>query len=69
MDDFPCLMIRGVCDYADTYKNDVWHKYAAATAAAFAKEVLSIIPPKAVSQVLYACDVMSKSTTSLLQIE
>jgi nucleoside phosphorylase len=68
MDDFPCLMIRGVCDYADAYKNDVWHKYAATTAAAFAKEVLSIIPPKAVSQV-YTSDVMSKSTGSLLRIE
>jgi nucleoside phosphorylase len=69
MDDFPCLVIRGVCDYADAHKNDVWHRYAATTAAAYAKEVLSIVPPKAVSQVSYACDVMSKSTRSLLQIE
>jgi nucleoside phosphorylase len=69
MDDFPCLVIRGVCDYADAHKNDVWHRYAATTAAAYAKEVLSIVPPKAVSQVSYTCDVMSKSTRSLLQIE
>lgn len=32
-----CLVIRGICDYADSHKNDDWHKYAAATAAAYAK--------------------------------
>jgi nucleoside phosphorylase len=69
MDDFPCLVIRGVCDYADTHKNDVWHRYAATTAAAYAKEFLSIVPPQAVSQVSCALEVLSKSTRSLLQIE
>jgi hypothetical protein len=38
--DFPCLMVRGICDYADSHKNKAWQKYAAATAAAFAKELL-----------------------------
>ncbi|GFP56689.1 hypothetical protein TASIC1_0007018100 [Trichoderma asperellum] len=32
-----CLVIRGICDYADSHKNDDWHKYAAATAAAYTK--------------------------------
>lgn len=32
-----CLVIRGICDYADSHKNDDWHNYAAATAAAYAK--------------------------------
>ena len=40
MSNFPCLVIRGICDYADSEKNDVWHKYASATAAAFTKELL-----------------------------
>jgi len=44
MDNFPCLVIRGICDYADSHKNDRWQKYAAATAAAYAKELLFIIP-------------------------
>jgi nucleoside phosphorylase len=48
MNDFPCLVIRGVYDYADAHKNDVWHRYAATTAAAYAKEFLSIVPPQAV---------------------
>jgi len=45
MNSFPCLVIRGICDYADSHKNKKWQAYAAATAAACAKEVLSVIPP------------------------
>jgi nucleoside phosphorylase len=44
MDIFGCATIRGICDYADSHKNDGWHKYASAAAAAIAKEVLEIIP-------------------------
>ncbi|KAH0539023.1 hypothetical protein FGG08_004417 [Glutinoglossum americanum] len=44
MDNFPCLVIRGVCDYADTHKNKRWQGYAAATAAAYAKELLGVVP-------------------------
>jgi nucleoside phosphorylase len=44
MNNFPCLAIRGICDYADSHKNKRWQPYAAATAAACAKEVLSVIP-------------------------
>ncbi|KAK6529893.1 hypothetical protein TWF281_009047 [Arthrobotrys megalospora] len=44
MDDLPCLVIRGICDYADSHKSKGWQPYAAATAAAFAKEFLSIVP-------------------------
>ncbi|GAA88750.1 hypothetical protein AKAW_06864 [Aspergillus luchuensis IFO 4308] len=36
-----CLVIRGICDYADSHKNDQWQEYAAATAAAYAKFFLS----------------------------
>lgn len=46
MDSFPCLVIRGICDYADSHKNKQWHPYAAATAAAYMKELLSVIPPR-----------------------
>jgi hypothetical protein len=44
MNTFPCLVIRGICDYADSHKNKRWQPYAAATAAACAKELLSIVP-------------------------
>jgi nucleoside phosphorylase len=44
MNNFPCLVIRGICDYADSHKNDQWQSYAAGTAAAYAKDLLSVIP-------------------------
>jgi nucleoside phosphorylase len=44
MNHFPCVVIRGICDYSDTHKNDGWQGYAAATAAAYAKELLDVIP-------------------------
>jgi nucleoside phosphorylase len=44
MNSFQCLIIRGICDYADSHKNKKWQPYAAATAAACAKELLSVIP-------------------------
>ena len=45
------LVIRGICDYADSHSSKLWHAYAAVAAAAYAKEVLSFIPtfPKALS--------------------
>lgn len=50
MNSFPCLVIRGICDYADSHKNKLWQPYAAGTAAAYAKEVLSVIPPAEVAK-------------------
>jgi nucleoside phosphorylase len=38
-----CIVIRGISDYADSHKNDEWQYYAAATAAACMKELLSYI--------------------------
>lgn len=43
VDTFPCLVIRGICDYADSHKNDRWQRYASATAAAYTKEFLNWI--------------------------
>lgn len=44
MHSFSCLVIRGICDYSDTHKNDIWQGYAAFTAAAYAKELLGVVP-------------------------
>lgn len=44
MDLTHCLVIRGISDYADTHKHYIWHDYAAATAAAFAREILHTLP-------------------------
>lgn len=45
MNDFPCIVIRGICDYADSQKNKDWQEYAAAVAAAYAKELLEYLQP------------------------
>lgn len=39
MDILPCLPIRGICDYSDSHKSKEWQRYAAATAAACAREL------------------------------
>ncbi|KAL2853563.1 nucleoside phosphorylase domain-containing protein [Aspergillus pseudodeflectus] len=41
MDHVPCLVIRGICDYSDSHKMKEWQGYAAATAAAYTKELLA----------------------------
>jgi nucleoside phosphorylase len=51
MDSFPCLVIRGICDYADSHKNKKWQPYAAATAAAYMKELLSVMPAQDVTKI------------------
>ncbi|KAF2802720.1 kinesin light chain [Mytilinidion resinicola] len=43
-----CLVIRGISDYADSHKNDVWKSYAAGNAAAFTRELLCRIQPNVV---------------------
>ncbi|KAG5747794.1 hypothetical protein H9Q69_009937 [Fusarium xylarioides] len=43
MDTLPCLVIRGICDYADSHKNKEWQEYAAAAAAAYAADLLSYV--------------------------
>lgn len=39
-DYIPTVVVKGVCDYADSHKNKRWQGYAAATAAACAKALL-----------------------------
>jgi nucleoside phosphorylase len=51
MNTFPCVIIRGISDYADSHKNWIWQPYAAATAAAYAKELLHVIPGQAVTAI------------------
>jgi nucleoside phosphorylase len=44
MNTFPCLVIRGICDYSDSHKNKRWQGYAAMVAAAYTKDLLRSIP-------------------------
>ncbi|KAJ5899984.1 hypothetical protein N7495_004728 [Penicillium taxi] len=44
MDILPCLPIRGIYNYLDAHKSDEWQRYATATAAAYARELLEELP-------------------------
>jgi hypothetical protein len=63
---FPCLVIRGICDYADSHKNKRWQGYAAATAAAYAKELIRFLPKQEIIkiQIPTASSILSQSTKS-----
>ncbi|RSM13510.1 hypothetical protein CDV31_005808 [Fusarium ambrosium] len=39
-EELPCIIVKGVCDYADSHKNKKWQRFAAATAASAAKALL-----------------------------
>ncbi len=65
MNTFPCLVIRGICDYSDTHKNKEWQAYAAATAAAYTKELLSEIEPALVKETPTAAAVMIESLEAI----
>ncbi|KAF5861950.1 hypothetical protein ETB97_012273 [Aspergillus alliaceus] len=51
MDQLPCLVIRGICDYCDSHKHKQWQGYAALTAAAYTKKLLSVVPLAATQEV------------------
>ncbi|KAL2882117.1 hypothetical protein SGCOL_002379 [Colletotrichum sp. CLE4] len=41
-DEVPCVVVKGVCDYADSHKNKKWQTFAAATAASSMKALLEL---------------------------
>ncbi|KAJ0421776.1 hypothetical protein BJY00DRAFT_323062 [Aspergillus carlsbadensis] len=50
MNQLPCLVIRGICDYCDSHKNKGWQGYAALTAAAYTRLLLSRLKPRTLRQ-------------------
>lgn len=38
------LVVRGICDYCDIHKNDLWQEYAALVAAAYTKSLIEMLP-------------------------
>ncbi|EWY89573.1 hypothetical protein FOYG_10393 [Fusarium oxysporum NRRL 32931] len=50
MNHFPCVLIRGICDYSDSHKNDEWQEYAAMAAAAYTKDLLLQVAPSSVQK-------------------
>ncbi|KAM0452518.1 hypothetical protein ACHAPV_009553, partial [Trichoderma viride] len=58
MNHFPCLVIRGICDYSDSHKSKEWQGYAAMIAAAYAKDLLYQIPLRTVQAEKKLSDVL-----------
>ncbi|KAL7933672.1 hypothetical protein V8C35DRAFT_327627 [Trichoderma chlorosporum] len=50
MNSFPCLIIRGICDYSDKYWSKEWRGYAAMAAAAYATALLETLPANEVDK-------------------
>ncbi|KAK2805280.1 hypothetical protein FQN50_006306 [Emmonsiellopsis sp. PD_5] len=44
-DNVSCIIVKGVCDYADSHKSKLWQAYAAATGASAAKAFLEFWGP------------------------
>ncbi|KAH8680012.1 nucleoside phosphorylase domain-containing protein [Tricladium varicosporioides] len=70
MDYFPCISIRGICDYSDSHKNKIWQPYSAVVAAAYAKDLLRVIHPKDVENSKAAIDAIKecKSISALYRL-
>ncbi|KAL3459648.1 ankyrin repeat-containing domain protein [Aspergillus heterothallicus] len=69
MNHFPCLVVRGICDYSDSHKNKDWQGYAAMTAAAYAKDLLCRIPPTRVEAEQKISELSASITESLSRTE
>jgi nucleoside phosphorylase len=55
-----CLVIRGISDYADSHKSDMWRSYAAGNAAAFTRELLCRVQPATVKEMQGISEDVSK---------
>ncbi|KJK86072.1 hypothetical protein H633G_10085 [Metarhizium anisopliae BRIP 53284] len=68
MQDFPCIVVRGICDYADSHKNKQWQGYAALAAASYAKELLSYVPVARVSEEKLVTEICSNIVKEVSEI-
>ncbi|KAK2035903.1 purine and uridine phosphorylase [Colletotrichum somersetense] len=45
-EEMPCIIVKGVCDYADSHKNKLWQDFAAAMAASATKALVERYMPR-----------------------
>lgn len=64
-ENFRCMVIRGICDYSDSHKHKRWQRYAASTAAAFAKEFLSFVRPQGLEGMRPAAALKETATATI----
>lgn len=67
-DQLPCLIVKGVSNYADSHKNDVWQNYAAATAVSVAKAFLEQYSPSTVVVPVREASVAQQPVSKLLEL-
>ncbi|KAL6879902.1 nucleoside phosphorylase domain-containing protein [Trichoderma longibrachiatum] len=58
MNTFPCLVIRGICDYSDKHWVKGWRGYAAMAAAAYARDLLGELPAREVDNLRAIYDLL-----------
>ncbi|EPS39694.1 hypothetical protein H072_6511 [Dactylellina haptotyla CBS 200.50] len=63
LNSFPCMIIRGISDYADSHSNTTWESYAAVMASAIAKEFLSHVQASEVEEEIPMKDIVDKVNT------
>ncbi|KAK4076311.1 hypothetical protein Trihar35433_2871 [Trichoderma harzianum] len=68
MNHFPCLVIRGICDYSDSHKNEEWRGYAAMVAAMYTKDLLHQIAPNRVEAEKKIGDLLSGQSEALQSV-
>ncbi|PWY70883.1 WD domain protein [Aspergillus sclerotioniger CBS 115572] len=68
MNHFPCLVIRGVCNYADSHKSKEWQGWAVMMAAAYARDLLYQIVPQRVKVERKAREVLDGIKSQLANV-
>jgi hypothetical protein len=68
MNDLPCIIIRGICDYADSHKHKHWQGFAALAAASYTKELLEYVPDMHASQGEIVADMSSQTSFKCAQL-
>ncbi|KAL2201539.1 hypothetical protein P885DRAFT_26407 [Corynascus similis CBS 632.67] len=68
MNHFPCLVIRGICDYSDSHKNKEWQGFAAMMAAAYSRDLLQQIPANKIQEERRISEVLGSIREDLGQL-
>ncbi|KAL7941772.1 hypothetical protein V8C42DRAFT_360491 [Trichoderma barbatum] len=69
MDNFPCIVIRGICDYSDDHKHKLWQPYSAVAAAAYAKDLLRVIQVQEVQSMKTAALIIKQVLDTISRID
>ncbi|SCO92665.1 related to ankyrin [Fusarium oxysporum] len=66
---FPCLIIRGICDYSDSHKNKEWQPFAAMAAGSYAKQIIKSMRPEIINREKTINDQLSEVSSRVAAIQ